>query len=96
MITPLENTHYLRSLCNKIKDLQGENCDLYKLISTDINKFMYNILYKSPEQLPYEFNIYNRKIGNLISDWIEKNEGHESEFALALKEWVLNYFKEKA
>jgi len=95
MITPQENTDYLRNLSNKIKDLQGENGNLYKLIIVDLNRFMYNVLYKSPEQLPDEFNIYNRKIGKLISDWIEENGGHESEFALTLKEWIVNYFQEK-
>ena len=95
MISPSENTSYLKSLSDKIKDLQGENGELYQLVVTDINKFMYNILYKSPEQLPDEFNRYNRKIGKLISDWIGENGGHESEFALTLKEWIINYFKEK-
>lgn len=94
MNTPQENTDYLKKLSVKIKDLQGENGGLYKLVVKDNNKFMYNLLYKSPEQLPDEFNRYNIKLGKKISDWIEENGGHETEFALALKEWILNYFKE--
>lgn len=95
MITTHDNTVYFKNLCDKIKDLQGENCDLYKLLMVDINKFMYNLLYKSPEQLPDEFNMYNRRLGRLIYEWNEENGGHETEFALALKEWIVNYFKEE-
>lgn len=86
------NMRYNLDLCNKIKELKGQDNSLYKLMEADIKKFKNSLLYKSPEQLGNEFYRFNAKQSNIIYNWIEENDAHDTEFALTLKEWINNYF----
>jgi hypothetical protein len=86
---------YVNNLRIKIIELQGTDSELSKRILELMNKFMRDVHYQAPETHLTEVNRFHIKLGHQMSIWIKDNGGHDTEFAISLRKWIEQYFKDK-
>ena len=83
---------YLEDLITKIIELQGKETTLVTSLQDYKQKHIVNnIYYMSPERLEKELLTCNIIYGKIIYKWIEANDGHNSEFAKNLTQWISEY-----